>query len=188
MPNFKSHNQRNTSRKSTQSSASETSQVNEDDFGTLSLLTKKKTSMSRNTTPTNKMEDTLIPIVVSERPDFMEPLSPKPITPPPAPAPWETLQMTESDYIAMMQRVYKQQYEDMRQTYIDNVLAELKTPRYWLDRIEILEKEREYFNKKRAWSAGDIMAVERIDGEIKECENELDALYGDEDRLENEYD
>ena len=96
--------------------------------------------------------------------------------------------MTEEDFNAMMQRVRLQQLEEMRKTYQENMLAELKSPRYWLDRIERLEKEREYFNKKRGWSAGDIMAVERIDAEIKECEDELDAIYADEDRLQAECD
>jgi hypothetical protein len=97
--------------------------------------------------------------------------------------------MVEADYIAMMERVRKQYAEDMRKTYMENLLADLRNPSYWLRRIEMLEKEREYFNKKRGWSAADIVAVDRIDEDIAECEDELDNLYADqEDRFEVEYD
>ena len=194
MPNYKNRNQRNNSRKSTQSNTSEHSQASatiqrdEDDFGFGSILIKKKTPMSNNTTPTNKKEESVSPKSNEERPDFLEPLSPKPISPkpasPPPPTEWDLLNMTEEDFKAMMQRVRMQQLEDMRKTYQENMLAELKSPRYWLDRIVRLEKEREYFNKKRGWSAGDIMAVERIDAEIKECEEELDIIYENTEELE----
>ena len=97
--------------------------------------------------------------------------------------------MEEVEYHAMMDRVRKQYAEDMRKTYMDNMIADLQRPNYWLRRIEMLEKEREYFNKKRGWSAADMIAVDRIDEEIAECEDELDNLYAQqEDRLEAEYD
>ena len=96
--------------------------------------------------------------------------------------------MEEAEYHAMMERVRNQMIEDMRQNYINNLLADLQRPSFWLRRIEMLEKEREYFNKKRGWSAADMMAVDRIDEEIAECQDELDNLYADEDRLEAEYD
>jgi hypothetical protein len=97
--------------------------------------------------------------------------------------------MEEADYHAMMERVRKQQLEDMRKNYMENLLADLQRPSFWLRRIEMLEKEREYFNKKRGWSAADMMAVDRIDEEIAECQDELDNLYAEqEDRLQAEYD
>jgi hypothetical protein len=96
--------------------------------------------------------------------------------------------MSEEEYTAMMQRLHKQQMEFMRENYINNLLADLRRPSFWNRRIEQLEKEREYFNKKRGWSAADIVAVGRIDEEIEECQNELDDLYAEEDRLEVEYD
>jgi hypothetical protein len=34
----------------------------------------------------------------------------------------------------------------------------------------------------------DITAVDRIDEDIQECENELDLIYAEEERLEVEYD
>ena len=106
----------------------------------------------------------------------------------PPPTPWETLGMEETEYQAMMERVRKQMMEDMRKNYMENLLADMLRPSFWLRRIEQLEKEREYFNKKRGWSAADIQAVDRIDEEIGECQDELDNLYADEDRLEVEYD
>lgn len=185
MPN--KNKSRNNSRKSTASQNPPVAKVEvEDDDGFGSILAKLKPATSRKTTPVNKI---VVPPLDSPRPEFLEPLSPKPITPPtPPPSPWEILGMTETDYNAMMDRLYKQRVEDMRQNYMNNLLADMQRPSFWLRRIEQLEKEREYFNKKRGWSAADMMVVDRIDAEIAECQDELDNLYGEEDRLEVEYD
>lgn len=96
--------------------------------------------------------------------------------------------MTETDFTAMQSRVQAQMKESMRRDFINNLLADLKTPSFWQKRIDSLEKEREYFNKKRGWSAMDVACVEKIDKEIKECEEEIDAIYAEEDRMEYEYD
>jgi hypothetical protein len=182
MPN--KNKSRNNSRKSTASQKSQEPAPRvdpDDDWG--NILIKKP--VSRNTTPKNKGAVAS----TTPRPEFLEPLSPKPVTPPPPPpTPWETLGMTESDYHAMMDRVRRQMMEAMRENYINNLLADLEHPSFWLRRIEQLEKEREYFNKKRGWSAADMVAVDRIDEEIQECEDELERIYAKEDRLEVEYD
>jgi hypothetical protein len=174
---------RNNSRKSTASSQGKPPAVNveEDDFA--SIVMKLKPQTSRRTTPISVKSKSP---PTSPRPDFLEPLSPTPITPPPTP--WETLGMAEPDYHAMMERVRTMYMENLRKTYMDNMIADLQRPSYWLRRMESLEKEREYFNKKRAWSAADMLAVDRIDEEIAECEDALDNLYAEEERLEVEYD
>jgi hypothetical protein len=170
------NNSRNSSKKSTASSQGAPKvKVEEDDFGVLSILMKTKPQTSKKTTPT------------TPRPEFLEPLSPT-LPPPPPPTPWEDLGMSEPEFLAMMKRVRDQQCESMRENYINNLLADFKRPSFWLRRIEQLEKEREYFNKKRGWSAMDITAVDRIDEDIQECENELDLIYAEEERLEVEYD
>jgi hypothetical protein len=96
--------------------------------------------------------------------------------------------MTEEDFHAMLERVRQQQREFDRERYMSNLVAELQSPSFWLRRIEQLEKEREYFNKKRGWSAADIVCVDRIDDQIRECEEELEVIYAEEDRLEAVYD
>lgn len=172
----------NSSRKSTASQDVALRVDADDDWG--NILIKSKPS-SRNTTPKNKVVIASPPA----RPEFLEPLSPKPITPPPPPpTPWEILGMAEMDYHAMMDRVRQQMMDSTRENYINNLLADLESPSFWLRRIEQLEKEREFFNKKRGWSAIDMVAVDRIDEEIQECEDELDRIYAKEDRLETEYD
>jgi hypothetical protein len=178
MPN-KNKNRHNNSRKSTTSTSSSktTHSVNaEDDFGSVLIKIRTPTT-SKKTTPK------------TPRPEFLEPLSPKPVTPPPPPpTPWEQLGMTEADFTAMQERVRKQMAEAMRENLINNLLAQFESPSFWLRRKESLEKEREYFNKKRGWSAMDMVAVDKIDEEIQECDDELDKLYAEEDRLECEYD
>ena len=171
-----SRNNKNTSRKSTVS-VSVVVKTDEGDFASILLPTKKPSS--RRTTPVTDKAPVSPP--VSPRPEFLEPLSPTPLSPPtPPPSPWETLGMVETDYHAMMGHVMKQYSDGMRKTYVDNLLDEMDHPSYWLRRIEQLEKEREYFNKKRGWSAAEIFAVEKIDAEIQECQEELDSMEDSE--------
>lgn len=179
----KNRNNKNSTRSSTASTKSTVSVQLDDDFA--SILVKLKPVTSKKTTP--KM--------VTPRPEFLEPLSPTPNSPPPPSVgpshptnPWETVGMTQAEFTAMQDRVRKQMIEDMRQSYITNIIADLKTPSFWNRRIESLEKEREYFNKKRGWSAADIACVEQIDDDIKECQEEIEALYAEQDRLEYVYD
>ena len=180
MPNhYKNRN--NKSHKSTSSTSSTVSTVNKDEDG-FSGLIKIATPSSRRSTPKNTSPT---------RADFMEPLSPVSVVstpPPPPPSPWDLFGMTEQEFISMQNRVFQRTREVDRQIYVQNMLDDLDKPSYWLRRIEHLEKDREYFNKKRGWSAADIVCVERIDDDILECESELDRIYADEDRIEAEYD
>jgi len=96
--------------------------------------------------------------------------------------------MPEPEYWAMTERVQKMYREIERKNYEEALLNDLNRSRFWEDRIEKLEKEREYFNKKRGWSAVDMACVDRIDAQIQECESELDRIYAVEERLEVEYD
>lgn len=173
----------NKSQKSTSSTstANTTPSIAEDDDGFGGLLKLTKPS-SRRLTPKSTSP---------ARPEFLEPLSPIPVvlTPlAPPPTPWEVLGMTEDDFLAMQERLFQRYREIDRQIYIQNMIDDLDDPSYWLRRIESLEREREFFNKKRGWSATEIACVERIDAKIKECEDELDRLYSEEDRIEAEYD
>jgi hypothetical protein len=174
---------RNNSRKSTASSQGKPSvRTNDDDFPSIIMINKPPTS--RKNTPKSKSS----PSTQSPRPDFLEPLSPKPIATPPPPSPWEILGLSESDYRAMMLRL-DTLYRDMRRKdYENNLAQELNDPWFWRSRIESFEQEREYFNKKRGWSAADIACVDKIDEQIHECEEELERIYAEEDRLEVEYD
>lgn len=184
------NNSRNSSRKSTSSShghgkpsvSVSVSMPSEDDFASIVMVNKPS---SRKSTP--KSNQLAISVSLdSPRPDFLEPLSPKPITPPPKP--WDTLGMAEPEYHAMMARVQKT-YRDMdKAIYQQNLLDEMNDPRFWKKRIDHLEHEREYFNRKPGWSAVDMACVDRIDAMIQECEKELDRIYAEEDRLEAAYD
>jgi hypothetical protein len=56
--------------------------------------------------------------------------------------------------------------------------ADLDSVCYWESRLETLERCRERYNKKRAWSADDIQAVDEIDAEIQVCEENIDRIEG----------
>lgn len=179
---------RNNSRKSTASSQGKPAVrvTSDDDFGSIIMVTKPPTS--RKSTPKSKASSSTTSLD-SLRPDFLEPLTPTPVTPPPPPpTPWELLGMPEPEYQAMKERVHQMYREIDRRNYEEALLAEVRSPKFWLDRIEHLEQEREYFNKKRGWSATDLACVDRIDQLIEECEEELERIYAEEDRLENMYD
>lgn len=179
---------RNNSRKSTASSQGKpTIRVTSDDEYA-SIIMVHKAPTSRKNTPKSKTSSSSASLE-SPRPDFLEPLSPKAVTPPtPPPTPWEMLGMPESEYCDMMERVKARYRELDREIYQHSLLEDCKHPRFWLDRIDHLEKEREYFNKKRGWSATDIACVDRIDEQIQECEDQLELIYAEEDRLESLYD
>ena len=92
----------------------------------------------------------------SPRPDFLEPLSP-----------------------ASMQ---KKLTVDMQQRITDYWNYQMEQPWFWEEKIELLEREREKYNKKRGWSGKDLAAVEAIDEEIKYCLKNLEELqYSEEE-------
>lgn len=163
---------RNSSRKSTASSKS-APKVAVDEDGFPSVVIRYTQPTSRKTTPK------------SPRPEFLEPLSP---TPPAPSTPWQLLEMSEADYNAMMNRVFARYREIEKESFKLGLLADVDDPRYWTIRMEQLERERAYFNKKRGWSAAELACVERIDLELEECEMELDRIYDKEEELEYECD
>lgn len=59
---------------------------------------------------------------------------------------------------------------------------------FWEQRIESLERQRNLYARKPAWTSQMIKDVEQIDYYINECEVELDKLYAEVDRLEWMYD
>ena len=59
---------------------------------------------------------------------------------------------------------------------------------FWEQRIESLERQRNLYTRKPAWTSQMIKDVEQIDYYINECEVELDKLYAEVDRLEWMYD
>lgn len=141
-------------------------QRTEDEFPSIVVVSRQPSS--RKTTPTSK----------SPRPEFLEPLPAIP------PSQWETLGMTEAEYSALQDRVAAEFREQRKKELQEKLLAELKMPAYWLRRIDLLERQREPFNKKWGWSAAEQTYVESLDEQIKECEDELDLLYNEEEMME----
>jgi hypothetical protein len=184
MPSIKNKSRgssRGSSRKSTASTSSPALQSKDDDFPSI-VIANKPLSIKKKT------PDTTSP-AQSPRPEFLEPLVCTPTSPaPPAPQPWDTLGISEPEYHAMNQRLQAMYRESERKTYQESLLRDMNDPMYWELRMEQLEREREFFNKKRGWSAGDIMCVDRIDAQIKECEDELERISSYEDKLEADYD
>ena len=130
--------------------------VDDDDDGFGSILSK---IAPRNTTRSNKKKNT------------------PPQPPPPAPVPeWEQVGMTQEDYEALRQRIAKEMMDSQIESYKQAMLDDLDSISFWEGRIETLERSRERYNKKRGWSADDIAAVEEIDAEINECENEIASI------------
>ena len=96
--------------------------------------------------------------------------------------------MPEGEYKAMMDRVFARYEEIDRENYANALLEEFQHPRYWTARMNQLEKDREFFNKKRGWSAAEMACVERIDMEIEDCEVELDRIYSKVEQMEYDCD
>ena len=104
-------------------------------------------------------------------------VKPEPIPEPPRIIPdWERVGMSQADFEELMERVRKASQEYAAERYRENLLADLDSIGYWESRIESLERSRERFNKKAAWSAETIQAVDEIDAEIMECERNIDRI------------
>lgn len=97
-----------------------------------------------------------------------------------APAPpipdWEKVGMTQEKFETMMAQVAKDMRSWQMENYRNKMVNDLNSVSYWEDRIDMLEMQRERYNRKRAWSAKDILAIEEIDEEIAECEENIYEL------------
>lgn len=167
MPKSKS-----SSRKSTASSQGKPTllKLNEEEYPSIVMTTKAPSS--RKSTPK------------TPRPSFLEPLPPTAAPP----SVWDQIGMTEAEYEELQARVRSVFAAQRKKEFESYLIADLEDPTFWLRRLEQLEMQRELFNKKWGWSAAELACVERIDEEIEECEEELDRLYSEEDRIEVEYD
>ena len=96
----------------------------------------------------------------------------------------ETETQTEKEDNIKMVQIMQQRFEEA-------LYNEWSSPQFWERREEILEKQREKYNKKSSWSADDIVEVNRIDKELQECDSHIRDLYifqNEQDRHEYEYD
>jgi hypothetical protein len=59
---------------------------------------------------------------------------------------------------------------------------------FWERRIKILEYHLNQYARKAAWNSKMIKEVEYIEYCLEECEDELDTLYSEVDKLEWSYD
>ena len=55
---------------------------------------------------------------------------------------------------------------------------------FWERRMESLEKRRQRYSQRGAWSSEIIKLVEKIDLDIRECEVEIEGLFSKADYLE----
>lgn len=92
----------------------------------------------------------------SPRPDFLEPLSPSSTT----------------------QKKNEEEMKERIKAYWD---WQMEQPGFWEEKIEQLEKSREKYNRKGAWSANDLVAVNAIDAELEYCWKNLYELLEEYD-------
>lgn len=59
---------------------------------------------------------------------------------------------------------------------------------YWERRIESLERRLTNYTRRASWSSETVKAVEYLECCIEECEDELNTLYSEVDKLEWVYD
>ena len=105
----------------------------------------------------------------------------KPVSPPASPSSKDRPEFLEPLTVTPKADAYRQAFlDDMRKRQEEFLIWEAKQPGTWYREIEMLERRREKYNKKAAWSASDMAEVDRIDKKIKECEKILEALE-DED-------
>ncbi len=127
----------------------------DDDWGAIGIIVKNTTNTTRSKKKTPAPKPEPIPEPIPE---------------------WEQVGMTEEEYKALRERTMQQMLQWQIENYTRNMIADLDSVSFWESRIETLEKSRERYNKKRGWSAEDVAAVDAIDAEIQECENEIARL------------
>lgn len=126
----------------------------------------------------------------SPRPEFLEPLpspkarscSPKPLSPQPSPSkPAEPVELEEHEtyimnhYTIPLREEQKKNYE----TFLADGWDSLP---YWQSRLELLQRLKWPYVKKRAWSAEIVVRVEELNREIEEAELRIAELsYEDEE-------
>lgn len=94
-----------------------------------------------------------------ERPDFMEPLPTSP----------------------SVEAYRKAFYEDMQKRQQEFYEWEARQPGTYKREIENLERRRQKYNKKAAWSAKDAAEVDKIDRDILENQKMIDWLVQNEE-------
>lgn len=78
----------------------------------------------------------------------------------------------------MWETYYRPEMEENRKRWRDAQVAMLDDPEYWEDRIAILNRARQAYQKKAAWSPEIFHEVETIDTAIQHCEEMIDTLDG----------
>jgi hypothetical protein len=95
-------------------------------------------------------------IVTTPRPEFLEPISPKP-------------QISSAKMIQDYQRKNMEAYFQW----------EVQQPSTWLKQIEVFEKQRSKITQKGKLSANDLEELEALDEKIEYCEDALADLEND---------
>jgi hypothetical protein len=171
MPFNRSKNSSRSSKKSTSSQKTKTSDM-DDDFPSIV----KKTILQETVKTPPKVEKS------------------EPVLPPPTA--WELLGISKELYEETWKKIQTNFVQYQNQNVMDAYLADWESVSYWEIRREALEKQREIYNKKRAWSAIDAKEVEWIDEQIKECserlgyltDEDIEAMWDEYDRREVEWD
>ena len=123
----------------------------------------------------------------SPRAPFQEPVPSSPTAAPPS-NPWTKLGITEQEYLSQRQRINNRIIEWRYKDTQDYLVSEWNSISYWERRIQILEMFRQRYHKMRAWSADVIHAVDVIDAQIAECEERIEEIWDEVDRVEQECD
>ena len=106
----------------------------------------------------------------------------KPVTPPMSPIAKERPGFLEPNPVSPGAEALKRFYMDsMRKNQEEYYEWEANQPSTWTRMIDELERRREKYNKKAAWSAMDLLEVEKIDKRIAECEDILGRLEEDDE-------
>lgn len=125
-------------------------------------------------------DDSFAPnIVIKSAPNSRKakrPLTP-PVVPEPALEPEAKPLFTEAEMVAYRKRLWENYYRPPTAAErTERLAAEWDDPIVWEERLEILERLRWKYNQKAAWSADVILAVNKLDGEIEECYENLERI------------
>ena len=97
----------------------------------------------------------------------------------------EPVDLSEHDAY-MEEHYYKPMREEQKECANAFLLQEWNSLSFWENRLEMLQRLKWPYVKKKGWSADDVIAVELLNEEIEEAEKRILELQSDDDLSEEE--
>lgn len=98
---------------------------------------------------------------------------------------WEAVNMTQEQFKAFEERMAAAANQKRREAVAQYLTLEWNDLAFWERQYKTLEMLRSRYNKIPAWSAAIVKEVEALDQQMKECEERIDEIWDNAERIED---